>query len=90
MAKTKALISCAVTAQLICGVFVFAYENCWFSHAAAQIINLLFFSLSIVYWIIFFFFFFFFFFNTTDIRNLIKIGSLLHMKRDRIFNESAG
>ena len=34
-AKTKALISCAVTAQLICG-FVFAYVNCWFSHAVAQ------------------------------------------------------
>ena len=32
MAKTKALISCAVTAQLIC-VFVFAYANPWFSHA---------------------------------------------------------
>ena len=31
-AKTKALISCAVTAQLICG-FVFAYANCWFSYA---------------------------------------------------------
>ena len=29
VAKTKALISCAVTAQLICG-FVFAYANCWF------------------------------------------------------------
>ena len=27
MVKTKALISCAVTAQLIC-VFVFAYANC--------------------------------------------------------------
>ena len=35
-AKTKVLISCAVTVQLIC-VFVFAYANCWFSHAAAQI-----------------------------------------------------
>ena len=35
MAKTKALISCAVTAQLIC-VFVFAYANCWFSHAKAH------------------------------------------------------
>ena len=38
MAKTKALISCAVTAQLIC-VFVFAYANCWFSHAQAQIVK---------------------------------------------------
>ena len=28
-AKTKALNSCAVTAQLIC-VFVFAYADCWF------------------------------------------------------------
>ena len=36
MAKTKTLISCAVTAQLIC-VFVFAYANCWFSHAAAHV-----------------------------------------------------
>ena len=36
MAKTKALISCAVTAQLIC-VFVFAYANCWFSHAKAHL-----------------------------------------------------
>ena len=36
VAKTKALISCAVTAQLIC-VFVFAYANCWFSHAQALI-----------------------------------------------------
>ena len=37
MAKTKALISCAVTAQMIC-VFVFACANCWFSHAKAHII----------------------------------------------------
>ena len=35
VAKTKALISFAVTAKLIC-VFVFAYEKCWFSHDAAQ------------------------------------------------------
>ena len=35
--KTKLLISCAVTAQLICA-FVFAYTNCWFSHAKARII----------------------------------------------------
>ena len=33
-AKTKALISFAVTAKLIC-VFVFAYADCWFSHEAA-------------------------------------------------------
>ena len=35
-AKTKALISRAVTARLICG-FVFAYADCWFSYAAAHI-----------------------------------------------------
>ena len=34
--KKKALISSAVTGQLICG-FVFAYADCWFSHAVAQI-----------------------------------------------------
>ena len=37
IATTKVLISCAVTAQLIC-VFVFAYANCWFSYVAAPII----------------------------------------------------
>ena len=37
MAKTKVLISCAVPAQLIC-VFVFAYANCWFSHAKAHLL----------------------------------------------------
>ena len=36
IAKTKALISFAVTAKLICA-FVFAHADCWFSHAAAQI-----------------------------------------------------
>ena len=36
IAKTKALISFTVTAKLIF-VFVFAYANCWFSHARAQI-----------------------------------------------------
>ena len=36
VAKTKALISFAVTANLICA-FVFAYADCCFSHAAAQI-----------------------------------------------------
>ena len=35
MAKTKALISFAVTAKLIC-VFVFAYAKSRFSHDAAQ------------------------------------------------------
>ena len=37
VAKTKALISFAVTAKLIC-VFVFAYAKRWFSHDAAQMI----------------------------------------------------
>ena len=36
IAKTKALISFAVTAKLVC-TFVFAYADCWFSHAQAQI-----------------------------------------------------
>ena len=36
VAKTKALISFAVTAKLIC-VFVFAHADCWFSHVAAHI-----------------------------------------------------
>ena len=35
VAKTKALISFADTAKLIYA-FVFAYADCWFSHAAAQ------------------------------------------------------
>ena len=37
VAKTKALISFAVTAKLIF-VFVFAYAKPWFSHEAAHII----------------------------------------------------
>ena len=37
VAKTKALISCAVTAQLNCA-FVFAYAKSRFSHDAAQLI----------------------------------------------------
>ena len=36
MAKTKALISCAVTAWMICD-FVFAYENSRFAHEVAQL-----------------------------------------------------
>ena len=36
VAKTKALISFADTAKLIC-VFVFAFAKCWFSNAAAHI-----------------------------------------------------
>ena len=35
VAKTKALISCAVTSKLIC-VFVFAYAKIRFSHDAAH------------------------------------------------------
>ena len=35
IAKTKALISCAITAQLIC-VFVFAYAKTRFSHNEAH------------------------------------------------------
>ena len=38
VAKTKALISFAVTGKLIC-VFVFAYAKRWFSHDAAQLIH---------------------------------------------------
>ena len=36
VARTKPLISFAVTAQLICA-FVFAYANCWFPHDAAHL-----------------------------------------------------
>ena len=36
--KTMALISCAVTAQLICA-FVFADAKSMFSHGAAQTVN---------------------------------------------------
>ena len=35
VAKTKTLISFAVTAKLIC-VFFFTYADCWFSHEVAQ------------------------------------------------------
>ena len=38
VAKTKALISFAVTAKLIC-VFVFAYADCWFSNETALMLN---------------------------------------------------
>ena len=38
VAKTKALISFAVTAKLIC-VFVLAYADCWFSHDPAHYVN---------------------------------------------------
>ena len=34
--KTKALISCAVTAQLICA-FIFAYANSWCTDAATGV-----------------------------------------------------
>ena len=36
VAKTKALISFAVSAKLIC-IFVFAYADCWFSHEVAHL-----------------------------------------------------
>ena len=38
VAKTKALISFAVTAKLIC-VFVFAYAKRWFSHDAVHFVS---------------------------------------------------
>ena len=38
VAKTKALISCAVTVQLVCA-FVFALAKIRFSHDAAHITN---------------------------------------------------
>ena len=38
VAKTKVLISFAVTARLIC-VFVFANAKCWFSHDVAHIVH---------------------------------------------------
>ena len=38
VAETKALISFAVTAKLIC-VFVFAYANIRFSHVAAHLVS---------------------------------------------------
>ena len=38
VAKTKALISFAVTAKLIC-IFVFVYAKLWFSYDAAHIHN---------------------------------------------------
>ena len=38
VAKTKALISFAVTAKLIC-VFVFAYAKIWFSHVTAHLMT---------------------------------------------------
>ena len=38
--KTKALISSAVTAKLIC-TFVVAYADCWFSHAMAQMSHIM-------------------------------------------------
>ena len=40
IAKTKALISFAFTAKLIC-VFVFANAVCWFSHEVAHILILM-------------------------------------------------
>ena len=39
VAKTKAVISFTVTVKLVCA-FIFAYANCWFSHAAAHLVNI--------------------------------------------------
>ena len=36
LTKTKVLLSFAVIVKLICA-FVFAYADCWFSHAVAHI-----------------------------------------------------
>ena len=47
VAKTKALISFAVTAKLICA-FVFSYADCWFSHGAAHLCHLQLFA----FWVI--------------------------------------
>ena len=38
VAKTKALISCSLTAQLICA-FRFAYVDCWFSDAVDHLLS---------------------------------------------------
>ena len=46
VAKTKMLISCAVTAQLIC-IFVFAYAGCWFPGVTAPLQSL--FALSEIF-----------------------------------------
>ena len=46
VARTKMLISFAVTANLIC-IFVFAYAKCWFSHDEA---HLEYFSIKTSYW----------------------------------------
>ena len=48
VAKTKALISCAVTAQLI-RAFVFAYAKFWFSHDAAHVVRNFFLICSNIY-----------------------------------------
>ena len=38
VAKTKAMISLAVTAKLICA-FVFSHADCWFSHDVAHVLS---------------------------------------------------
>ena len=40
VAKTKALISFAVTAKLVCAI-VFVHADCWFSHAATHFTTVL-------------------------------------------------
>ena len=49
IAKTKALISCAVTAQLIC-VFVFAYAKSRFSHNVAHLLIFIYFCIILREW----------------------------------------
>ena len=46
IAKTKKLISFAVTAKLIC-IFVFTYADCWFSHETAHMKRVCVFSIYI-------------------------------------------
>ena len=49
VAKTKALISLAVTAKLI-SAFVFAYADCWFSDAEAHMMIIIFNEYIQKYW----------------------------------------
>ena len=81
VAKTKALISFAITAKLIC-VFVFAYAKSRFSHDAAQIsktgnlmrgfiLKQLTNSLKGI--VLFFLFTFSFVFDTDDVDKIIRV-----------------
>ena len=57
MVKTKVIISCAFTAQLICA-FIFAYACCWFSLAVSHfyLFYLLYFVVVFVVCVCLFFF----------------------------------